>query len=173
VPAAEPDRTAPNRITDEEPPTMARHLILANQTLGGAELERAVRERVEQGGASFYVVVPEIAPYKEATSWEGDPRLRGSFTPPGFEPPEQARERARHRLDRLVELITAAGGEADGEVGQNDPVAALENVLERQAFDEIIISTLPVGLSRWLKMDLPARIARVTDLPVTTYEAKR
>jgi hypothetical protein len=52
-------------------------------------------------------------------------------------------------------------------------VQAVKRALERQdGFDEIIVSTLPAGLSRWVKKDVPRRIARLTDMPVTTVQAK-
>jgi hypothetical protein len=56
-------------------------------------------------------------------------------------------------------------------VGAPEPTVAVQDVLEEQAFDEVIVSTLPTSLSRWLRMDLPSRIARMTDVPVTTVEA--
>jgi hypothetical protein len=151
---------------------MARYLILANQTLGGAELKREVHERVERGEASFYIVVPMIEPKDEETSWAGSSRPGAVAAPGGFAAADRARKQAHHRLGQMIEVITAAGGKAEGEVGQSDPVEAAKDVLNRRSFDEVIISTLPARVSRWLKMDLPNRVARLTDLPVTTIEAK-
>jgi hypothetical protein len=85
---------------------------------------------------------------------------------------EEARRRAQERLDQMIDMIQSLGGEAGGEVGVADPVQATKEVLEHQSFDEVIVSTLPSGLSRWLKMDLPSRVARMTDAPVTTVEAE-
>jgi GABA permease len=59
------------------------------------------------------------------------------------------------------------GATADGAVGDPDPVKAIEEVLVQRAFDEIILSTLPQGISRWLALDLPHRIRRRTDIPLT------
>ncbi|MBW3562977.1 MAG: hypothetical protein KY437_10830 [Actinobacteria bacterium] len=73
----------------------------------------------------------------------------------------------------MIDKIESLDGEADGEVGATDPVDAVKSVLERETFNEVIISTLPVGLSRWLKMDLPSRVERMVDCPVTTVEAQR
>jgi hypothetical protein len=151
---------------------MARYLILANQTLGGTELQHAVRERIERSDASFYIVVPMIEPRREARNWSEGSQPASTFEPPEFEAADKARKRARHRLNQMVEAIKTAGGTADGEVGQDDPVGAAKDVLERESFDEVIVSTLPARVSRWLKMDLPSRISRMTDLPVTTIEAK-
>jgi hypothetical protein len=59
------------------------------------------------------------------------------------------------------------GLEPTGEVGDTVPYLAIMDVLRERAFDEIIISTLPVGVSRWLRMDLPHRVAKAVDIPVT------
>lgn len=63
--------------------------------------------------------------------------------------------------------LRSLGAVADGEVGDIHPLRAIGDVPAREDFDEIIISTLPQGISRWLKMDLPDRVARRFDLPVT------
>jgi hypothetical protein len=85
----------------------------------------------------------------------------------------EVRRRAWQRLDEMIVSIRTAGGQAGGEVGVADPVQATKAVLERRgAFDEIIVSTLPAGASRWVKRDVPHRIAGLTDVPVTTVEVK-
>ena len=150
---------------------MDRHLIVANQTLGGAELDEKIRVRAERGG-TFYVVVPMIAPQHEADWIPPDP----TFGMPAVqeleeEAHDEARRRSEHRLARMLDRIESLGGEADGEVGPTDPYAAVKDVLERQRFNEIIISTLPPGISRWLKMDLPSRVDRLAECPVVTVEA--
>ena len=68
--------------------------------------------------------------------------------------------------------IRAAGSEAQGEVGVADPVKAIDSAMAREHFDEIIISTLPEGVSRWLRMDVPNRVKRKFEIPVTTVTAK-
>lgn len=157
---------------------MGRYLIVANQTLGGAELEDRIRDRIEHGEARFFVVVPMIEPERETTEWMPyDP----SFGMPAVPVPqeategavEEARERSRRRLDIMLEKIDSLGGQAQGEVGDPDPVRAVETALDRELFDEVIVSTLPAGLSRWIRMDLPSRIERMVDCPVTTVEAER
>lgn len=153
---------------------MGRYLIVANQTLGGAELEQKVRDRIEAGQGRFYVVVPMIEPEGEAPGWAPhDP----AFGIPvqvnaGGEAAQQARDRSQHRLRAMVDRIIDLGGNAEGEVGDTDPVKAVQNVLDREQFDEIVISTLPAGISRWVKMDLPSRVDRMAECPVTTVEAK-
>jgi hypothetical protein len=61
----------------------------------------------------------------------------------------------------------------DGELGDADPLEAVTELLERQTFDEIILSTLPQPISRWLGMDLPHRLQRQSGLPVTTIITRR
>ena len=175
---------------------MGRYLIVANQTLGGAKLDRAVRDHIERGQTQFYIVVPTTLPEHEAATWSGGFALgrSGSYPyvvgPDEGMPPDQAaremeeqarrrealleeaRRRAEDRLRKMVDKIRSAGGEAQGEVGDSDPVAAVEHVLMNMPFAGIIVSTLPAGISRWLKLDLSSRISRMTDAPVTTVEAE-
>ncbi len=163
---------------------MGRCLIVANQTLGGTALDAAVEDCIKRAVRRFYVLVPMTRVAHEATAWTGGFALAEY---PSHEVARavmdeaerrheaevaEARERARLRLEQMIDKIRSAGGRAEGEVGDDDPVEATRAVLERQGtFDEIIVSTLPAGLSRWVKMDVPHRIARLTDLPATTIEA--
>jgi hypothetical protein len=153
-------------------------LIVANQTLGGERLASEIRERIARGQDRFYIVVPMIAPQSETQIWAvADAGF--AILPP--EPPEEemaeargeAERRSSYRLARMIAQIESAGGVADGEVGPSDPVRAVRDVLERRTFEEVIVSTLPAGISRWLKLDLPSRIGRLTGTPVTTVEAER
>jgi GABA permease len=73
---------------------------------------------------------------------------------------EQHMERAVERLRREEAL------EIQGKVGDPDPVAAVEDAVNFDSYDEIIVSTLPTHLSKWLKLDLPHRVERATGLPV-------
>jgi len=143
---------------------MGRCLIVANQTLGGAALERVIRSRIEDGRGSFYVVAPVTDPKFESTAWFW------GYTP-GVEL-GRAHQRASHRLERVLARIAELGGEAAGEVGDSDPVLAVEAVLVKtQDIDEVFVSTLPSRLSRWLKMDVPRRIERLVQVPVVVLEA--
>ena len=178
---------------------MGRILIVANQTLGGAELEEAVRDRIEQGADDFYVLVPMTLPQDEAPTWrrgfevgtsEGVTRLGGvvltaedaasdraaremEASARGREALlDEARARAQHRLEQMVERVRSAGGRSEGEVGDPNPITAVERALEDESFDEVIVSTLPAGVSRWLRMDVSSRVARMTDAPVTTLVAQ-
>ena len=69
--------------------------------------------------------------------------------------------------------LKRAGVNVDGEVGSSDPMHAVTDVLDRREFDEVVVSTFPPGVSRWLRMDLPNRIRRRSKLPVTHVECKQ
>jgi GABA permease len=151
--------------------TTRRYLVIANQTLAEAELSEAIRERLEAGPSSFFVLVPntdhgDLAArvFKAAPVAPG----AGDATADG-----QATEHAQHRLGQLLADLRGVGAEADGDIGDPDPLKAAEQLLETRQFDEIILSTLPQHISRWLGMDLPHRLQRHSGLPVTTITAKR
>ena len=72
-------------------------------------------------------------------------------------------------MQRLREI----GATADGAVGDPDPMRAIENTLAERQFDEILLSTLPPGLSRWLAWDLPHRIRRRTNVPLTVITGSK
>ncbi len=129
---------------------MRRCLVVANQTLGGAHLRDVVTERMAQGPCTFHIVVPATAPEEHATYTEGE-----------------AQEVAQERLDRAMGWFRGLGAEVGGEVGDARPMLAIGDAMIEREFDEIIVSTLPAGVSRWLKQDLVSRIRRKTELPVT------
>jgi nucleotide-binding universal stress UspA family protein len=138
---------------------MRRCLIIANQTLGGAQLVEAVQERITREAHEFYVVVP-ATPLKDQ---EGVP---GTAPESGPSLQDRAYALARQRLDRALREIADLGGKADGEVGDADPYEAARLAASSFGADEVIVSTLPLGLSRWLRGNLPARIERGLDVPV-------
>lgn len=162
---------------------MRRCLIIGNQTLMGGDLQEAVQDRIGRGIGAFYVVVPMTRLEHEAAGWnsgllddEDAPSPRGEF---GAMLDQQramrdaARERAGRRLEGLLELIRSTGGDAEGELGDPDPLAAVRAVLAREdPFEEIIVSTLPAHLSRWLSFKLPERVEELGDTPVTTIIAR-
>jgi hypothetical protein len=81
---------------------------------------------------------------------------------------EEARQVPRDALPRLSE---AAGSEVTGDIGDLEPQIAIQDALNRGHYDEIIVSTLPVGLSRWVKHDLVSK-AQASGLPCTTSWVK-
>ncbi|MDX1658977.1 MAG: hypothetical protein R3343_09175 [Nitriliruptorales bacterium] len=130
---------------------MGRYLVVANQTLGGEQLRDELRSRAESDGdASFHVLVPATPPDQFTFHTEGE----------AIAVAEDRLEEARRRFGDL-------GAEVTGEVGDANPVAAVGDALREGDYDEVILSTLPPGISKWLGMDLPSRIQRSVDLPVT------
>jgi GABA permease len=129
---------------------MRTYLVVANQTLGSRELLEHVQKVGAGGECEFHVIVPATPP-KEHLFWtEGE-----------------ARSLAKKRLDETLERWRAEGVEATGEVGDASPNLAVDDVMRTRKFDEVIVSTFPTGVSRWLKRSLPERIQRHYDLPVT------
>jgi GABA permease len=141
---------------------MRRYLLVANQTLGGDQLRNKVKECTAEGPCHFYVLVPATTP-SGARLRAFNAMAAGEPTPSGQSRWDLARDRLGHELVHLRKL----GVNADGEVGDPNPLRAIREVLERRQFDEIILSTLPRHTSRWLAMDLPHRMRRSFKLPVT------
>lgn len=148
-------------------------LVLANQTVASAALRSALAARVAAGTAHFYVLVPLIKPSAEAAGWapmqSPEGIARGAIADAAAR--DEATRRSIHRLQLLQNTIRDLGGEADGSVGPTNPVIAVKRLLPDHSFDEVVVSTLPAGISRWLRLDVPARIGRLTGLPVTTVTA--
>lgn len=117
-------------------------LVIANQTAPSDELLAHLGERSE---AVVHLVVP-TTPYR-------------SDVPSG-------REAAEHNLGEALERLRAAGLEASGEVGDSDPVTAVREAWDPTRFDAIVVATLPTGASRWLRIDVPRRLERMTGVPV-------
>ncbi len=135
---------------------MRTYLVVANQTLVGEELMREVGARIDAGPARFHIVVP-ATPIGHALTWDED----------------EARRAANERLDEIVRWMHGRGAEADGEIGDKDPVAAARDALRRIPVDEIILSTLPEGTSRWLRQDVPTRLRGDVSVPVTVVTPSR
>ena len=126
---------------------MRRYLVVANQTLGGDHLLSLLRELAEQP-STFHVLVPATPPSDHLWT-EGE-----------------AQTTARRRLEIALERFGAAGLDVTGEIGDPRPLEAIDDVLTREPFDEIVLSTLPVHLSRWLRLDLVHRVETAFGLPV-------
>ncbi len=130
----------------------ARVLVVAHKTAATQPLLDAVRARARRGPARFTLLVPNAA--------HG---LHKFVDPEDVDPSE-----AQAVIERAVPLLSdAAGSPVEGLVGSADPGAAIEDAINLRGFDEIIISTLPARLSRWLHLDLPSK-ASGSGLPVTT-----
>jgi hypothetical protein len=129
-------------------------LVVANRTAGSDELLEALRRRAEEGPASFHLVVPATA---RGVSWVADMNAGA--------------DAAEHDLEGALERLRAAGLEIEGEIGDPDPVAAIQDAANARKYDEVIVSTLHKRVSRWLKLDLPSKAAHATGLPVAHVEA--
>ena len=152
---------------------MGKYLVVANQTLGGDHLMDEVRRRAAAGTSSFYVVVPSTHSGDFAGA-SGAPVALGAMSPTTEEEAEDHRATliAQSRLHQALTQLRAEGLDARGALGDPEPLTAIGDALALDAFDEIIISTLPSGISRWLGMDLPSRTERKFKLPVTTVTAR-
>jgi hypothetical protein len=112
-------------------------LVVANLTATSEELLAALRERAERGACRFTLVTPRSGP-------ESDELLANA-----------------------LEAMRGAGLEkVAGHMGDSDPIVAVMEIWDPMKFDEIVVSTLPTGVSRWLGIGLPLRLERLTDVPV-------
>ena len=129
---------------------MPNVLVLANETIGGAALLDAVRERAARGDEpSFFVVVPQTRPRHGNVIYD-----------------DVVRDSAQVRVDLALEFMAGEDIRGSGEVGDGDPLNAVKDAIAEQGIDEIIISTLPSESSGWLRRDLPERLREETGLPV-------
>lgn len=117
-----------------------RVLVLANQTADSEGLAHALRTRAGDAVVAFQLLVP---------------------------PGKGGRAAAASQLAAALERMRAAGLDVDGRVCDADPIVAVKEVWHPGQFDEVIVSTLEPGMSSWLDADLPHRIARLTDAPVS------
>lgn len=132
-----------------------RVLVVAHQTAATPALLEAVRDRTARGGARFHLVVPASA--------HGLHRV--------VDPEDNGQGEADDALRAALPLLSeAAGSEVTGEIGDGQPLSAIADAVNRDHFDEIIVSTLPRRVSRWLKIDLVSK-ARGLGLPVTHVES--
>jgi hypothetical protein len=114
-----------------------------------------VDRRIEGGDRSFHLLVPRFHPASLATYT--DSQIQAMAT-----------EVLEDGLRRFRQLDPTGKVNVTGEVGDVNPVRAVDTLLERgMRFDEIVLSTLPVGPSRWLKADVPSRLAREFRIPIT------
>jgi hypothetical protein len=125
-----------------------RVLIVANRTAATPLLLNAVRARAGRSRCAFTLLVPR--PY-----WDPDT------------------EEAEATLELAIPLLDeAAGTHVQGIIGDSDPFVAVRDGVTRLGIDEIIVSTLPARVSRWLRRDLPHRIQEF-GLPVTVVTAQQ
>jgi hypothetical protein len=125
-----------------------RVLVVAHRTAATPRLLEEVRARAQRSPCVFTLLVPR--PY-----WDPDT------------------DEAAATLELALPLLDeAAGDHVEGMVGDTDPLSAIEQAIEEAGFDEIIISTLPARVSRWLHRDLPHRVEAL-GLPLTVVTARQ
>jgi hypothetical protein len=128
-----------------------RVLVVAHKTAATPALIEAVRGRAARGPASFTLLVPAASHGLDRLTddVDGASAARGVIA------------------QALPALREAAGAEVEGMVGDPSPLDAVQDAVNLGGFDEIILSTLPAGVSRWLHLDLPSKLNGL-GLPVTT-----
>jgi hypothetical protein len=133
--------TAPTRV-----------LVVAHKTAATQPLLEAVRARAARSPCVFTLLVPNAT--------HGLHKV--------VDPEDQGAGEARAVLERaLPRLSEAAGAAVTGILGDADPMAAVQDAVNLQGFDEVIVSTLSPRVSRWLRLDLPSKVAGL-GLPVST-----
>jgi hypothetical protein len=128
---------------------MANILVLASETIGGAPLIEAIKERAARGDARFFAVVPQTRPRHGNIIYA-----------------DAVRDAAQVRVDLVTAFMQAEGIEGTGEVGDPDPFTAAMDAIGEHRIDEVIVSTRPAASSGWLRRDLPERIEQASGLPV-------
>ena len=132
----------------------ARILVVANKTAATPALLEAVRERAARGPCEFTLLVPNTT--------HGLHKV--------VDPEDQSQSEAETTIE-LPLLEQAAGAPVDAMIGVPEPLAAIQDAINLHGFDELIISTLPTKVSKWLRLDLPHKAAGL-GLPVTTVTAQ-
>ena len=139
-----------------ESSTPSRVLVVAHKTAATPALLEAVRERAARGNAKFTLLVPNPA--------HGLHRV--------VDPEDQGTGEAEQVVELALPLLEdAAGSPVESLIGDPDPLNAVQDAVNLHGFDEIIISTLPATVSRWLKLDLPHKLEGL-GLPITTVTAR-
>ena len=129
---------------------MPNVLVMANETIGGAKLLDAIRERNSRDDeVSFHVVVPLTRPRHGNVIYD-----------------DAVRDSAQVRVDLALAFMREEHIHGGGEVGDGDPMNAVKDAIAAHGIDEIIVSTLPSESSGWLRRDLPERLREETGLPV-------
>jgi phosphopantetheine adenylyltransferase len=117
-------------------------LVIANETVIGAQLLDRIRERAAQGNTSFLIVSPQS------------------------DPSEASHPEAERRLKRALAELRGTGIDAHGQVAHPDPFSAAMEAMRDERVDEIIVSTFGPERSGWLRRDLVERLKNETSLPV-------
>jgi GABA permease len=128
-----------------------RILVIANETVGGAELLSLLGTKAEGVDEEMLLVCPALN--SRVRTWTSDE--------------DPARAEAQERLDSCLARLAAAGVSARGEIGDGDPLQALEDALRVFPADEIVVSTHPPGRSHWLEQGVVEQARLRYDVPIT------
>jgi hypothetical protein len=128
-----------------------RILVIANETVGGAELVAILQRKAETVREHILVVCPALN--SQVRHWASDE--------------DGARAAAQKRLDASLARLRGLGIQAEGEVGDGDPLQAIEDALRTFGADEIVISTHPEGRSNWLERNVVGSARERFDVPIT------
>jgi hypothetical protein len=128
-----------------------RILVIANETVGGEELLSILRSKAEGVEEQVLVVCPALN--SQVRHWASDE--------------DGARAAAQSRLDSSLARLRQNGLDARGEVGDGDPLQAMEDALRTFGADEIVISTHPEGRSNWLERNVVGAARERFDVPIT------
>jgi hypothetical protein len=128
-----------------------RILVVANETLSGAALRDEIEHRAQIQEAAVHVVCPALN--TKLKHWTSDD--------------DQARSEAHARLQGMLDSLDRDGFTATGDIGDDDPVQAMEDGLRVFGADEVIVSTHPPGRSNWLEKDVVRRARERFDVPIT------
>ena len=131
-------------------PWTTKLLVIANRTVDSDEICDAIVSRAAAGPLQVTLVAP-------ASAGAGSSRER--------------RAQTAMRLERAVQRLHDAGVPVEGVVGDADPMLAVQDAWDPRRFDEVIVATLPTGVSRWMAADLPRRVERFTGARVTRVVA--
>ena len=145
-PVLRPAVPAPPAAPDER-----RILVIANETVGGSELLAILRQKAEGVDERVHVVCPALN--SQVRTWASDE--------------DGARAAAQKRLDASLARLRQDGIQAQGEVGDGDPLQAIEDALRTFGPDEIVISTHPEGRSNWLERNVVGAARDRFDVPIT------
>jgi GABA permease len=129
--------------------TPANVLVVANETVGGEMLFRAIEQRAARGPIRCTVICPQNRPRRGYVIYD-----------------DSSRSAARIRLELTLDRLKKLGIEARGELMDPDPFMAVKDAIREYGADEIIISTLPYARSGWLRRDIVARIRSYAKVPV-------
>jgi hypothetical protein len=144
---------APERASVRRRQSDGRHriLVVANETLTGTALRDEIEHRAKGEDTEVYVVSPALN--TKLKHWTSDD--------------DEARARAHARLQGMLDALDRDGYRATGDIGDGDPLQALEDGLRTFGAHEVIVSTHPLGRSNWLERDVVRRARERFEVPIT------